>query len=220
MEESTTREKILKKVRNALISKTVHPYPQIDMDSSLYPTQDLPLEVIFAENFSQQKGEFVLCNDRIELMESLLLVCDTHGFKDVVCIDRHLSAFFDDFEFPHQSVFEVETDVSLQAVIVPCECLIAQSGGIIFSPKILTDQKILEAAQNVIVVAHTYQLLPELNDGMQYLRSQNSNQLPESLIVVNGNALFNTNTVEKAEANGTTGKTIVMFVQHDMGENE
>jgi L-lactate dehydrogenase complex protein LldG len=220
MEESTNREKILKKVRNALIAKTANPYPNLDMDTSVYPQPELPLEVIFAENFMRQNGEFVLCNDRIELMESLLQVCDVHGFKDVVCIDRHLSAFFDDFEFPHQSVFEEETDVTIETVIVPCECLIARTGGIVFSPEILTDTQVMQVAQNVIVVAHAYQLVPELNDGLQYIKTQNGNQLPSSLTIVNGKTCVNLMEENASADKLTNGKTIVILVQHNMGEKE
>lgn len=101
MDESTNREKVLKKVRSALISKTPNPYPNLDMDSNVFHQSSLPLEVEFAEKFTETNGQFVLCNGRIELMENILMVCDTNNYTDVVCIDRNLSAFFDEFEFPH-----------------------------------------------------------------------------------------------------------------------
>ncbi len=40
MEESTSREKVLKRVRDALIEKTEPPYPIIDQESSVF--RDIP----------------------------------------------------------------------------------------------------------------------------------------------------------------------------------
>jgi len=219
MDESTHREKILKKVRNALISKTANPYPNLDMDSSVFNDSGLPAEVEFAEQFTAQNGQFVLCNDRVELMESLLLLCDNHQFKDVVCIDRNLSAFFDEFEFPHQSVFEYETDTNIEAVIVPCECLVARTGGIMFSPEVLTDEKILEVARNIIVIAHAYQLATDLNAALSYIKANNSGKLPSPLLVVNGKVKLNLHDDDVTEG-AALQNVIVVLVQHDMGEKE
>jgi len=59
MEESTSREKILKKVRDALIEKTEAPYPIIDQDSSVYKEITEPLDVAFAEELVRIAGKFV-----------------------------------------------------------------------------------------------------------------------------------------------------------------
>lgn len=219
MDESTHREKILKKVRNALISKTANPYPNLDMDSSVFNDSGLPAEVEFAEQFTAQNGQFVLCNDRVELMESLLLLCDSHKFKDVVCIDRNLSAFFDEFEFPHQSVFEYETDTNIEAAIVPCECLVTRTGGIVYSQQVLTDERILEAAHNIIVIAHAYQLATDLNEALSYIKANNSGILPSQLLMINGKVKLNLHD-DDATKNAASQNVIVVLVQHDMGEKE
>jgi len=47
MQESTTREKMLKKIRNALISKTANPYHNLDFDSPVFRMNDDVPELIF-----------------------------------------------------------------------------------------------------------------------------------------------------------------------------
>ena len=47
MQESTSKEKVLKKVRKALIQKTKNPYPNLDNDSKIYSASDEFLDVLF-----------------------------------------------------------------------------------------------------------------------------------------------------------------------------
>ncbi|HMR45290.1 MAG TPA: LUD domain-containing protein [Bacteroidia bacterium] len=183
MDESTNREKVLKKVRSALIAKTPNPYPNLDMDKVVFNSTSYSPEVQFAESFIQQGGQFVLCNGRVELMETILGVCDANDFSEVVCVDRNLSAFFDEFEFPHQSVFSEEDDTDIQVVIIPCECLVVRNGLIVLSDENIHHKALLRATQNLVVIAHTQQLIPDLTEALTYVRSQNDTNMPSELHV-------------------------------------
>jgi len=71
MEDSTSREKILKRVRDALIEKTEAPYPIIDQDSSVYKEITEPLDVTFAEALVKIAGKFVYCESEDEFAATL-----------------------------------------------------------------------------------------------------------------------------------------------------
>ena len=66
MEESTSREKVLKKVRDALIEKTEPPYPIIDQDSPVFREMTEPLDVNFAQELVKVSGKFVYCDSEDE----------------------------------------------------------------------------------------------------------------------------------------------------------
>lgn len=207
MDESTNREKILKKVRSALISKTPNPFPNLDSDSSVYHHSGLPLEVEFAENFTATNGQFVLCNGRIELMETILSACDTNNYSEVVCVDRNLSAFFDEFEFPHQSVFEPENDTDLQVVVLPCECVIARQGTIVFSKNTIGDLLLLRNARNLMVIAHSHQVVPDLKEALDFVKAQNDNRLPDEMLFLDGNRKH------KSSGDAELSKITVILIQ-------
>ncbi|MFN5459541.1 MAG: hypothetical protein ACK5AY_06505, partial [Bacteroidota bacterium] len=61
MEESTSREKILKKVRKALVEKGNSEYLNADFTSPLFTEESEIPEIIFAKNFIEQKGNFIFC---------------------------------------------------------------------------------------------------------------------------------------------------------------
>ena len=211
MDESTNREKVLKKVRSALIAKTPNPYPKLDMDKVVYNSTSYSPEIQFAENFTQQGGQFVLCNGRVELMETILGVCDANDFTEVVCVDRNLSAFFDEFEFPHQSVFSEEDDTDVQVVIIPCECLVVRNGLIVLSEDNIYQKALLRATQHLVIIAHTQQLIPDITEALAYVRSQNDNNLPSELHFATPNFLNQSHT--EVETNTLVKNITVILIQ-------
>ena len=66
MQESTGREKILKKIRKALIHKTANPFPEVEFETSVYPSNSELAEVIFAHAFTANGGHFIFCESENE----------------------------------------------------------------------------------------------------------------------------------------------------------
>ena len=80
MEETTSREKVLKKLRNALISQTEDPYPSLDLTSSVYKEFDEALDITFAMEFSKVQGKFIYCENEKDLQENLIsLIGEKNG---------------------------------------------------------------------------------------------------------------------------------------------
>ena len=61
MEDSTSREKILKKVRTALLNKSRIEAGSIDYESNIYVESEDAIEIIFAQQFSDVGGNFIFC---------------------------------------------------------------------------------------------------------------------------------------------------------------
>ena len=61
MEESTSKEKILKRVRKALSHKAEIETISVDMEADLYNAPEDELEIVFAHQLSELNGKFVFC---------------------------------------------------------------------------------------------------------------------------------------------------------------
>ena len=72
MEDSTTREKILKKIRQALTNHRSQPYPNIDWDSNVHVLSKDSLEESFAKEFTAIGGRFVFCENELDFLEQLV----------------------------------------------------------------------------------------------------------------------------------------------------
>ncbi|HML85536.1 MAG TPA: hypothetical protein PKE52_10280, partial [Bacteroidales bacterium] len=59
MDESTPKEKVLKKIRNALINKKDNPYSGLDLESPIYVINEEDPLVLFANTFTDKGGKFL-----------------------------------------------------------------------------------------------------------------------------------------------------------------
>jgi L-lactate dehydrogenase complex protein LldG len=187
MQETTSREKILKKVRSALIQKTPNPYPKLDFDSSVYqPLQDEVPELIFAQRFSEAGGNFIFCENKVEFAESLLNLAEEKKWKQIICAEKELSDFLHEVEFPHQSNIEwPNTD----AVITSCECLVTRTGSILVSSSNIKHRALPFFTPVHIVYATTNQLVNDLKDAFLLMKSKYKNKLPSSMTFITGPAV-------------------------------
>ncbi len=182
MEDSTTREKVLKKIRAALLSKSSNPYPKIDYDSSIYASSDEDPLLVFAERLAETGGRFVLCNDDLEFVEGILALAVQHKWKNFYCCEETLSALLTNCEFKHST--DVASLAKADVVISSCECLIARTGSVVFSSQ--QNTRLATALAPVqIVFAQSSQLAFEIKDAVQHLRNKYT-KLPSSITFASG----------------------------------
>jgi L-lactate dehydrogenase complex protein LldG len=81
---TTSKEKLLKKVRKALLEKRDNPYPNLE-DLPMYPPNDEMLEVLFAEEFTAVSGQFVFCEDEVQFIENLLELAEERKWHKIYC---------------------------------------------------------------------------------------------------------------------------------------
>ena len=131
MEESTTREKVLKKIRAALLNKSSNPYPRIDHDSAVFEGSDEDTVLVFSDRFSETGGRFVICKDDLEFVEAIIKLEEQYKWKNFYCCEKDLSALLTNCAFNHST--GAESLAKADVVISSCECLIARTGTVVFS---------------------------------------------------------------------------------------
>ena len=182
MEESTPREKVLKKIRAALLNKSPDPYPRIDLDSSVYKPEDEDIVVAFAERFMQAGGFFILCENELEFIEGLVSLAEQHKWKKIYCNEDGLCNLLTECEFPH--VYEIADDIDV--VITSCECLVGRNGSIVISSR-LTGIAMPGIADYHIVCARSSQIAPDIKDAMHWIKEKYEG-LPSAVSFITGPA--------------------------------
>jgi L-lactate dehydrogenase complex protein LldG len=183
MEESTTREKVLKKIRAALLNKTPDPYPNLDHDKSLYTQSDDDAVVVFAERFMEAGGRFVLCESELEFAECLLNLCEQHGWKNIYCGEEPLSNLLTECAFPHH--YEADP-ANVEVAVTSCECLVASSGSIVLSSRQGSIAMPVFAPVHV-VCANSSQIAIDMKDALFWLKGKYDG-LPSSVSFITGPA--------------------------------
>ena len=99
MQERSTREKILKNIRKALIHQRSEPFPNLDWEKNIYAHSDGGLEEIFASEFKSIGGYFIFCENEVDFLEQLVDLSTQHGWKKIICLEKNISDKLDTIEF-------------------------------------------------------------------------------------------------------------------------
>lgn len=212
MEESTSREKVLKKIRNALISKEEVPYPDIDLDSSVYHVSDEPLEIQFAQGLNKAQGKFIYCENETEFVNKIVSLRDELEWQSVYASDPILKEIFDQtgFDYSSEEIGLKEAD----AGITQCEFLIARLGSVVVSSAQLSGRRLFAFPETHIIFAYTSQLVHDIKDALGKIRDKYPEQLPSMVTLITGPS--RTADIEKTLVMGAHGpRDLYVFLIED-----
>lgn len=213
---TTPKERLLKKIRRALVEKRENPYPEIE-PTPLYPEPEEPLDITFAKEFTQVQGQFVYCEDEIQLLENLLTLAEQKGWKAIHCWEHKLQDLLDKYEFPYtgnDKDFE-----QAEAGITFCEALIARNGSILMSSASGSGRRLSVFPHVHIVIAYTDQLVTDLKNGFALIKEKYGDKIPSYTGVITGPS--RTADIEKMLVLGAHGpRELYVFLLESAGKPE
>ena len=212
MEESTSKEKVLKKIRDALIEKTEAPYPIIDTDTSIYTTIDEPLDVTFAQELLKVSGKFVYCENEDEFLSVLQSFILEKDWPVLFCYDEKIQRFLKQGGIPYESDPDRFTELKLG--ITRCEYLVARLGTVMVSSRISPGRRMNVFPEIHLVLAFTSQLVPDLRQAFQNIRKKYGQDFPSMISLITGPS--RTADIEKTLVMGAHGpKELYVFLLED-----
>src|SRR5258708_37281481 len=205
---TTSKEKLLKKIRKALLEKRDNPYPNLE-DLPHYPPNNEMPEVLFAEEFTAVSGEFGFWEDEIQFIEILLNLAGQHNWHKIYCWEPALQNILNRYDYPF---FETDKDFEQAEVgFTLCEALIARNGSILLSNAGAAGRRLSIYPPIHIVLAYSSQLVLDLKDGFKLLKNKYGNQLPSMITTVTGPS--RTADIEKTLVMGAHGpKELFVFL--------
>lgn len=213
MEESTTKEKVLKRVRNALISKTSSPYSDVDMAAPVYQPITDALDITFAQELTNVGGHFIYCENMDEMTSTLSLLIQTNNLNPVFCADQAL------YEILRKSGIQIQNDRAeinnIRASVTTCEFLIARLGSVMVSSRTGHGRQLNIYPETHIVVAYSSQLVPDLKQAFTALKERYQNRMPSMVNVITGPS--RTADIEKTLVMGAHGpRELYVFLIDDL----
>ncbi len=208
MKETTSKEKMLKKIRKALLEKRDNPYPNLE-DTPLYEEYNDHLDILFAEQLMAVAGNFVFCENDIQLIENLLQLAEEKGWRKIYCWEPELQKLLSTYEFPFYST---DTDfLNADVGITACESLIARNGSIMVSNGTEAGRRLSIYPHVHIVIAYTSQLVLDLKDAFKLLKEKYGENLPSMISNITGPS--RTADIEKTLVLGAHGpKELYVFL--------
>lgn len=214
MEQTTSKEKILKKVRAALIFKSKSKYANIDLESNVYeqpPVGESILET-FARNFTETQGQFVVCDNKFDCVDKLLTLIERKKLKNIYCLENQLQEMLADsgIAYLHQK----EQLPKAMVGITTCETLVARTGSVLISSA--KNSRVLTVYPPMhIVIAYASQVVMEIKDSLQILKNRYGRNMPSMISFITGPS--RTSDIERKLVTGAHGpKELFVFLINDL----
>jgi L-lactate dehydrogenase complex protein LldG len=182
LKESTTREKVLKKVRNALLEPSENPFPELDFDSLVYTRPTEEKDVQFAIEFTKLGGNFIYCQSPSDMLVKVKALFEDHGWKTAHCNDDLIKGLLD------YAGIKVENSVDsfMNVTVTSCECLISRTGSVMVSSGLQSGRKLPLATDIHVVIAFTSQVVEDIKQAIEFIKSKYNNHMPSMLSIISG----------------------------------
>ena len=204
MKVSSSKEKILKKIREALSDSVPLPFPNIDGSKGIFPENNKDLEVLFAEEFVHLSGKFAFCMDEEDARSQLSRLVSVQKWTKLFIAEDSLIPFVD-------STLLTNDLAGCDASLTTCHYLIARTGSMVLSSSQNKGRTTSVYAPVHICIAYTDQLVFDTRDALKLLKEQYAGNLPSSITFAAGPS--RTADIEKTLVVGVHGpKEVYVFL--------
>jgi L-lactate dehydrogenase complex protein LldG len=212
MEESTSREKILKNIRNALISKLENPFQNIDFDSPIYKKLEDSLDITFAQELTIAGGKFIYCENHNDFVQQLVILMNGNSWRNVFCKESQIQSLLSQAGIPFKS--DDEDFSSMKAGLTTCEFLISRRGSILVSSARESGRKLNFFPETHLVLAYSSQLVPDIKNALEEMQKIYKDKMPSMTTLITGPS--RTADIEKTLVMGVHGpKDVYVFFVDD-----
>ncbi|HIX54447.1 MAG TPA: LUD domain-containing protein [Candidatus Sphingobacterium stercoripullorum] len=178
----TPKERMLKSLRSALLQKKDNPYPDFEEDALFEDAKD-SLDITFAQQLIDAKGNFVYCDGEISLIENLVLLVERIGLENIGVWEDEIIELLDIYSFPY--IKDKSKVKELSCGITTCDYLIARHGSILISSANSSGRELSIFPPVHIVVARSSQLVMDVKHALEGMKSK-YNPLPSMMSVITG----------------------------------
>jgi L-lactate dehydrogenase complex protein LldG len=206
MKVSSSKEKILKKIREALSNSTPLPFPKSEGTSSVFQPQTEELEILFAEEFTKLLGKFAFCINETDAKNQIKKLILQQNWENVYCNEKELLNLFKEFTEVKKSSL-----ANCDAAITSCNYLVARTGAIVMSSSQQSGRTVSAYAPVHICIAYVDQLVFDTRDALKDLKRKYANNIPSFITFAAGPS--RTADIEKTLVVGVHGpKEVYVFL--------
>lgn len=212
MEESTSKEKVLKYVREALISRTDQPFPQVEYEKPVFREMEESPDINFAQELTTCGGLFIYCENEEEVINGIKFLIKDRKWDNIFALEPSI------INLLHKAgincTFEHIQLTDAKVGMTGCEALIARLGSIMVSSGQMAGRQIFVYPDVHIVLANASQLVPDIKDALIRIRKKYDNRMPSMLTMITGPS--RTADIEKTLVMGAHGpKELFVFLLED-----
>lgn len=211
MREATPKERMLKKIRKALIEKTENPHPKLEETGPIFTQSNELLEIQFAEEFSKINGQFLFAESKEQCIDDLKQIIAERKWTNIYCWEKSL------LDWLSVDGLSLETnDTSFEEAnvgITTCDALVARTGSIIITNASEAGRRLSIYPHIHVVIAYTSQLCNDIGDALRIVQERYPNKMPTMISTTTGPS--RTADIEKTLVLGAHGPREIFVILID-----
>lgn len=183
MEESTPREKVLKKIRKALIARGDSSYLNVDLDKEVFEITDEEAEIRFAKKLTALNGNFIYCVDEEDLTIQIKELFVSKKWSSSFYKEEEIFYFLEKAGIKHQENTDTENTLVATAL---CECVVANTGSFFVSSAQNIGRNFFVNNDVLIIIAFTSQMVNTISEGFEFIKTKYEGSLPSFVSLISG----------------------------------
>ena len=208
MKVSSSKEKILKKIREALSNPVPLPFSKSEGSNSVFQPQPEELEILFAEEFTGLIGKFAFCINEADARDQVKKLIINKKWKHLYCAEEKILALLQGNNFPGMNSSSL---AQCDAAVTSCHYLVARTGAIVISSAQQSGRTASAYAPVHICIAYTDQLVFDTRDALKDMKNKYGSNLPSFITFAAGPS--RTADIEKTLVVGVHGpKEVYLFL--------
>jgi L-lactate dehydrogenase complex protein LldG len=215
MDSSSSRQKILQKIKTSLQNATIKmPFPEVANDNkSVFRGPNEDIAEFFASEFIKLGGKFLYCENELEMIHHLVKLADDNSWNHVHCNEP----FFVNYFSEHDIAFTKSGNQykEMQAAVTSCENAVARLGSLYISSASASGRVLSVYCPIHICVVYVNQIVWDIADATNAVLEKYGANLPSMINLATGPS--RTADIEKTLVVGVHGpkEVYVLFVDKD-----
>lgn len=214
LQDKTSREQVLKNIRNAILTKTEMTFPDVDLEKQIYTIENDDLELLFATELIKAGGKFNYCANTQELVDTLKLLMKDKNLDSFYAKSSKIINTLNHYGISVKD--DEESFISTKAGITGCEALVARTGSVMISSRQMSGRRLNFLPETHIIIARPSQIVFNIKSAFQLLSEKYSQKLPSMISNITGPS--RTADIEKTLVNGAHGpkELIVIIIEQPL----
>ncbi|MDT8347024.1 MAG: LUD domain-containing protein [Flavobacteriaceae bacterium] len=184
---------------------------EVEVSKYMPETDSLTTEERFTQNFIQNNGRFVYCENTDILKENIDNILQENDWyeKNAATYSQLLKQLFSNYNLKFTKAEEADI------FLCECEFLVAQNGSILISSEQIKEQKLSQLPENFIVYAKTSQIINSLSEGLQGIKRQKKKRIPTNITTIKHFGIQEHEEVDFMKY-GSSFKTLYLLLLEDL----
>lgn len=184
--ESTNKEQILAKVREAVMTRDENKFSDVNMQVDTWTPfkEEDGADFTFVERFKDNGGIFIYFESQKAFIDAMKQYVVDNQWEPLCSTSKKIEDIFKDsgIELCHDYTTKRKKTVS----ITNCECLIAQTGSVMVTDTCAGSRMAYSNADVLLVYATPKQIVASMKDAMKLIKEKNGSSKPTETVIISG----------------------------------